>query len=156
MDPSVTSLRDVSVDMLEASADRLGPAVSRRARHVIAENARVTAAALALRAGDLATVGELFHASHESLRDLFEVSSPELDALVDIAVSVEGVIGSRMTGGGFGGCTVTLVRPAAIDGLRRSVMAEYPTRTGLTPRVWSVSSAAGFGRLSRTGAIARP
>jgi galactokinase len=142
--------------MLEAAADRLDPAVSRRARHVIAENARVRAAALALREGDLATVGELFRASHASLRDLFEVSSPELDALVDIVESVEGVIGSLMTGGGFGGCTVTLVRPAAIDGLRRSVMAEYPARTGLTPRVWSVSSAAGFGRLSHTAATGRP
>jgi galactokinase len=147
-DPSVTSLRDISLQMLESAADRLDPVVARRARHVIAENVRVSAVADALRAGDLETVGELFRASHESLRDLFDVSSPELDAMVEIARSVDGVIGSRMTGAGFGGCTVNLVRPDAIGRLRRSVMDKYPPRTGFSPRVWSVSSADGFRRLS--------
>jgi galactokinase len=147
-DSSVTSLRDISLEMVEAAADRLDPVVARRARHVIAENSRVAAVVVALRARDFEAVGELFRASHESLRDLFEVSSPELDTLVEIAGSVDGVIGSRMTGAGFGGCTVNLVRPDAIGGLRSAVLAEYPARTGLTPRVWSVSSASGFGRIS--------
>jgi galactokinase len=147
-DPSVTSLRDISLEMVESAADRLDPVVARRVRHVIGENSRVAAVVNALRARDFDAIGKLFRASHESLRDLFEVSSPELDALVEIARSVDGVIGSRMTGAGFGGCTVNLVRPDAIGRLRSAVMAEYPARTGLTPRVWSVSSASGFGRIS--------
>ena len=89
----------------------------------------------ALAAGDLAAVGRLFAESHASLRDRFEVSSPELDAMVEIASSVPGVIAARMTGAGFGGCTVNLVRPDAVDALRDAVMTEYPSRTGLTPRV---------------------
>jgi galactokinase len=148
IDPSVTSLRDVSLEMVESAADRLDPVVARRARHVIGENSRVAAVVDALEARDSEALGQLFRASHESLRDLFEVSSPELDALVEIARSVDGVIGSRMTGAGFGGCTVNLVQLDAIGRLRSAVLAEYPARTGLTPRVWSVTSASGFGRIS--------
>jgi galactokinase len=147
-DPSLTSLRDISMEMVDSAADRLDPVVARRARHVIGENSRVAAVADALRARDFDAVGRLFRASHESLRDLFDVSSPELDALVEIARSVDGVIGARMTGAGFGGCTVNLVRPDAIGRLRSAVMTDYLARTGLSPRVWSVSSPSGFGRIS--------
>jgi galactokinase len=81
------------------------------------------------------------------LRDLFEVSSPELDAMVDIASAVPGVVAARMTGAGFGGCTVNLVRPDAVDALRAAVESEYPKRTGLVPMVLPVHAAAGAGRL---------
>ncbi len=147
LDPTIHSLRDVTAEMLAATRDRLDPVVARRAEHVIAENARVTAVVAAFAAGDLVKVGALFAASHASLRDLYEVSSPELDAMVDIAAGVEGVIAARMTGAGFGGCTVNLVRPDAIDRLRDTVAREYSARTGLTPMVLPVEIAAGAGAL---------
>jgi galactokinase len=145
--PEVHSLRDVTPELLAASADILEPVAARRAQHVVSENARVGATVAALAAGDLATVGELFVASHASLRDQFEVSSPELDAMVEIARAVPGVIASRMTGAGFGGCTINLVRPGAVAALTSSVEREYPARTGLTPRVLPVRATAGAGRL---------
>jgi galactokinase len=147
IDPSVRSLRDVSAELLAASRDELEPVVARRAEHVIAENDRVLATLTAFEAGDLAAVGEAFAASHASLRDLFEVSSPELDALVEIAGSVPGVVAARMTGAGFGGCTVNLVHSEAVSALRDAVLADYPTRTGLTPTIMPVLPAAGAGEL---------
>ncbi len=147
LDPTIHSLRDVTAEMLAATRDRLDPVVARRAEHVIAENARVTAVVAALAAADLAALGALFAASHASLRDLYEVSSPELDAMVDIATGVEGVVAARMTGAGFGGCTVNLVRADAVDRLRDAVAREYPARTGLTPMVLPVEIAAGAGAL---------
>ena len=147
-DPSVQSLRDVGADMLAAERGRLEPVVARRADHVIAENERVRAAIDAFEANDLEAVGDLFAASHASLRDLFEVSSPELDALVGIATNVEGVIAARMTGGGFGGCTVNLVDPDAVERLALAVERDYPARTGLTPKVLRVQAAPGAGYLA--------
>jgi galactokinase len=146
--PRIQSLRDVSVETLEAARDRLDPTAFARASHVVAENARVEAAVTALAAGDLDTVGRLFAESHASLRDLFEVSSPELDAMVAIASSVDGVIGARMTGAGFGGCTINLVRPDAVAALRTAVMERYPAMTGLTPMVFAVDATDGAGRMA--------
>jgi galactokinase len=146
--PQIHSLRDVTPELLLDAADELDPVELRRARHVVAENARVGATVEALRVGDLAAVGELFAASHESLRDLFEVSSTELDAMVEIAHAVPGVIASRMTGAGFGGCTINLVKPAAVARLQAAVEREYPARTGLTPMVFPVRATAGAGRLA--------
>jgi galactokinase len=146
--PEIRSLRDVTPELLAESADRLDPIAARRAKHIVAENARVGSTVTALEAGDLATVGELFAAGHASLRDLFEISSPALDAMVEIARAVPGVIASRMTGGGFGGCTVNLVRPDAVDALRATVEREYTSRTGLTPMVLPVRATAGAGRLA--------
>jgi len=103
------------------------------------------AAAAALGSGDLDELGRLFAASHESLRNLYEVSSPALDAMVEIARSVPGVVAARMTGPGFGGCTVNLVHDAAVPDFERVVAAEYPRRTGLTPHVYPVSIVAGAG-----------
>ena len=146
-DPGIRSLRDVTPESLAAAGDRLPPIPYRRAEHVVTENARVEAAVAALATGDLDTVGRLFAESHASLRDRFEVSSPELDAMVEIAVSVPGVIAARMTGAGFGGCTVNLVRPDAIDALRTAVETRYPARTGLTPLVLPVDAVDGAGRI---------
>ncbi|MEP6638504.1 MAG: galactokinase [Chloroflexota bacterium] len=148
IDPSVRSLRDVTSEMLRAARDRLDPIAFRRARHVVTENARVQATVAALARGDLAAVGRLFAESHASLRDEFEVSSPELDAMVEIASAVPGVVAARMTGGGFGGCTVNLVRPEAVEALRAAVLARYPARTGLTPMVFPVNAADGAGRMA--------
>jgi galactokinase len=147
-DPSIRSLRDVTPDALLAAAPKLDPVELRRARHIVSENGRVGDTVRALEAGDLATVGELFAASHASLRDDYEVSSAELDAMVDIAAGVPGVIGARMTGAGFGGCTVNLVRPDAVEALRTAVLDRYPGRTGLTPMILPVRAAAGAGRIA--------
>jgi galactokinase len=147
VDPAIRSLRDVTQEHLSGAVD-LEPVAARRARHVVTENARVGATVEALAAGDHAAVGDLFAASHASLRDDFEVSSPELDAMVEVARSVPGVVAARMTGAGFGGCSVNLVRPDAIDALRAAVERDYPPRTGLVPRVLPVRAADGAGRLS--------
>ncbi len=147
-DPGIRSLRDVTTELLSAERGALDPVVARRAEHVVAENARVSDVIAALEADDLQAVGELFAASHASLRDLFEVSSPELDALVEIAGGVDGVIAARMTGGGFGGCTVNLVRPDAVEALAAAVETDYATRTGLRPMVLPVRAAAGAGYLA--------
>jgi galactokinase len=147
-DPEIRSLRDVTAELLEREGARLDPVAARRARHVVAENERVGETVQALAAGDLAAVGELFAASHASLRDLFEVSSAELDAMVEIARSVPGVVAARMTGAGFGGCTVNLVRPDAVETLQAAVEREYPARTGLPPMVLPVHATAGAGRLA--------
>ncbi|NLX58776.1 MAG: galactokinase [Phycisphaerae bacterium] len=142
----VTALRDVAAWQWEEFRDRMDPLVARRAQHVVTENERTQIAVEALRAGDPVTVGRCMVASHESLRDLYEVSCRELDLLVEIARGVPGVYGSRMTGGGFGGCTVTLCRREAIEPLRQAVMREYPKATGLEPDVL-VTGAAGPARV---------
>ena len=123
----------------------LDPVVARRARHIVEENARVLAAETALSRGDLDAVGRLFAASHASLRDLYEVSCPELDVMVEVAAATPGVIASRMTGAGFGGCTVSLVRPDAVEALTARIMGDYADRTGCTPRAWTVRATAGAG-----------
>jgi len=145
--PEVRSLRDADPPLLEAARERLDEDVYRRARHVVGENARTLACAAALEAGDLAAVGRLWAASHASLRDDYEVSSAELDALVEIAHATPGVVAARMTGAGFGGCVVALVALDAVDALRARVLAEYPPRSGLTPRIFPVRAVAGAGWL---------
>lgn len=142
-DPSIRTLRDVTPEMLTGIRSRLDSQAYRRAEHVVRENQRVQQAVVALEGGDMPTVGELFAESHASLRDLYDVSSPELDAMVEVAAAVPGVVATRMTGAGFGGCTVSLVERGAGEDLQTAVMARYPARTGLTPRVFAVESAAG-------------
>jgi galactokinase len=144
-DPGIRALRDVSPEMLERYADELDSVVVRRARHIVEENERVLAAERALTAGAMEEVGRLFAASHASLRDLYEVSVPELDALVELAVTTPGVVASRMTGAGFGGCTVSLVQADAVERLTERILQEYPALTGRDPRVWSVRAVAGAG-----------
>jgi galactokinase len=90
------------------------------------------------------------------MRDLFEISVPELDALVDIATATPGVIGSRMTGGGFGGCTVNLVRSGSVDAFRATIEREYPRRTGREPRIWEVDAVDGAGPLTTSSAHTAP
>jgi galactokinase len=144
-EPAVGSLRDVDEAMLVDVGALLDDETRRRVTHVVQENARVLACAAALEAGDLASVGHLFAESHASLRDLYEVSSPELDALVEIATAIPGVAAARMTGAGFGGCTVNLVARDAIATFEKAVSAGYRDRTNLTPRVLAVEASAGAG-----------
>jgi galactokinase len=145
LDPSVRALRDVDERLLERARARMDEVAYRRASHVVSENGRVLEAERALAAGDLPEVGRLVAASHASLRDLYEVSSPELDALVEIAGAVDGVIASRLTGAGFGGSTINLVRAEAVASLRAAVDREYPVRTGLSPMVLEVDAVDGAG-----------
>jgi galactokinase len=147
-EPWVTSLRDVTPAILEEARPRLDPIVAARAEHIVLENERVLAAVAALEARDLPALGRLFAESQASMRDLFEISSPELDVLVEIATGVPGVIGSRLTGAGFGGCTINLVHRTAVPALREAVMRDYPARTGLMPRVFEVQAADGARRIA--------
>jgi galactokinase len=128
--PEIRALRDVSpAEFLRHSAG-LDLVPARRARHVVHEDARVMEAIQCLRAGQLVEFGRLMNESHESLRFDYEVSSRELDVLVGAARSVEGCLGSRLTGAGFGGCTVSLVRAEAVPEFERRVTREYRERTG--------------------------
>lgn len=142
---NVASLRDVDLSMLERREAEIDEIAYARALHVVTENARVVAAESALRAGDFHALGSLFAESHASLRDRFEVSSPALDALVEIAVDTPGVVAARLTGAGFGGCTVNLVERGRTEELRSNVERDYGRRTGLTPRVFVVDAADGVG-----------
>jgi galactokinase len=143
--PGISSLRDVEEPLLERYRSDLDDVVYRRCLHVVRENARVEAFEQALRAGDLPECGRLLAECHASLRDLYEVSSPELDAMVEIVRSVPGVVGVRMTGAGFGGCTVALVTREAVESVEETVQRQYPVRTGLPPRVWAVEPVDGAG-----------
>lgn len=145
--PAIDALRDVSSAALETVRDALEPGIYRRCRHVVGENERVQASAAALRRGDLVAFGALMRASHASLREDYEVSCPELDLLVDLASEVEGVLGARMTGGGFGGCTVNLVRPAAVGPLIARLEAGYRAATGIVPPLYVCGAAGGAGPL---------
>ena len=140
-DLGVGSLRDATLEGLEERWSSMDDAVRRRARHVLTENARVHQLADALRAGDRGPLGGLLAASHESLRADFEVSTPELDQLVAAAVATPGVVGSRMTGAGFGGCTVSLVEVEGAEQVRDEVCRRYAEASGRQPRAW-VSTAA--------------
>lgn len=136
-DPSIQALRDVTPEFLNRHADELPDPLDRRARHVVEENRRVERAAEALRAGDSSRVGELFYASHASLRDLFEVSALELDYLVELAQTAE-IWGARMTGGGFGGATIHLVHSDDADDYAVFVAERYRERFEQAPTVFQV------------------
>ncbi len=140
------SLRDVTAEALERARSQMEAVVYRRARHVISEIERTLHAAEGIRAANWPTVGQLMYASHYSLRNDYEVSCPELDAVVDIAESLGyrgGVYGCRMTGGGFGGCCVALVRTDAIETISQKIAADYQARTGAKATIFSSRPAAG-------------
>jgi galactokinase len=132
VEPGIRSLRDVTDEMLERHRDRLPERVYRRCRHVVGENLRVQAVAGAMVLGDWDAVADLCHDSHASLRDNFEVVTPELDLAVQVATDSAGVVGARMTGAGFGGCTVNLVVRDAVDAVTARLSAEL-VAAGLQP-----------------------
>jgi galactokinase len=141
--PAVRALRDVTLEELDRYGESLPEITFRRCRHVISENTRVLAAAKALQSVDLREFGRLMAESHRSLRDDYEVSCPELDIMVEIAQKIRGVFGARMTGGGFGGCTVNLVRADAVEEFHKTVAREYQAAVGLRPDIYTCSAADG-------------
>jgi galactokinase len=141
--PGVTALRDVTIAAFESNANTLPDPVRRRARHVVTENERTLLAADALVARDFEEFGRLMRASHASLRDDFEVSSPELDVAVDEALAHPGVFGARMTGGGFGGCMIALVETAAVDSLMERLVKVLAARFGRTAHAFATEAAHG-------------
>jgi galactokinase len=147
-DPAIRALRDVSSEMLERMGGELPPTIRKRCTHVIRENQRTLDAARALAEGDLARMGKLMRESHESLRDLYEVSCRELDAMVDAAQGLPGFIGGRMTGGGFGGCTVNLVREENATDFASQIAQRYRQATGITPQIYPCHAANGAQELS--------
>ena len=132
----VELLRDVSPQMLRERADALDPVTLKRVRHVVSEDERTVRAAQALKDGDYAEFGRLMYASHESLRDDYEVSCEELDVMVEAARVQRGVIGARMVGGGFGGCTVNLVEREHAEGFAQGVARAYEKATGIRPETY--------------------
>ena len=143
MGEDIKALRDVSMEMLDVYGGVLSETVLKRCRHVITENERTQRAVVLLKDGDLSGFGQLMVASHKSLRDDYEVSGEELDLLVEIALNVPGVFGARMTGAGFGGCTVNIVERDAVPALTDAINEQYPRATGLTPEIYVCSAVNG-------------
>ncbi len=145
--PHTGSLAQIPIDELADITGTLTPLLAKRVRHVATETERVRQTALLLESGNLEEVGRLMADSHVSLRDDFKASCPELDCLVDAAMTVDGVFGARMTGGGFGGCVIALVRNEAVSGLRTAVASAYESRFSGQAEVLAVHSA-GAARVS--------
>lgn len=141
--PGIRALRDVTLAQIEQYRALLPEPLLRRARHVTTEDARVLEARAALERGDLAKLGQLMARSHASLRDDYEVSCRELDVMVELANKLEGCVGARMTGGGFGGCTINLVRDAQVEKFVTSMNEAYQRATNITPEIYSCTAADG-------------
>ncbi len=146
IEPCVESLRDASLDLFNRVQNRIPDVPRRRARHVISETQRVIDFAAAARANDLGEMGRLFLASHRSMQHDYEITCEEIDFLVDTAITLPGVYGARMTGGGFGGCTVNLIAPDAADTFRDSLTHAYQDKFGITPAFYDCKPAEGAGR----------
>lgn len=141
--PEINSLRDVNLENLEKFGSSLPERIYRRCRHIVTENARTLEAADAFKNGDLQTAGRLMSESHISLRDDFEVSCPELDVLVALAENFEGVYGARMTGGGFGGCTINLVRRDVREDFDEFLKENYAKQMGKRAEIFHVEPSIG-------------
>ncbi len=141
----LAALRDIDSRTLRARAAELDETLLRRARHVVSENERVQAGLAALEAGDAAALGALINASHVSLRDDYEVSCPELEAMREAALAAEGCYGARLVGAGFGGCVMALVDAGDVEALRRQVADGYRAATGLEPSIFATGAADGAG-----------
>jgi galactokinase len=142
----VASLRDATVEMLESAKGKMGEVIYHRARHVIGEIARTVNAAKDIRSSDWISAGKLMYASHASLRDDYEVSCAELDTVVEIAEAIGvrgGIYGCRMTGGGFGGCAVALVKTKNVEDITKKIATDYKTKTGIEATIFVSRPAAG-------------
>jgi galactokinase len=148
VDETVQSLRDVSLALFERIQELVPLAPRKRARHVVSENQRVIDFAAAARDQDLSEMGRLFIASHRSMQYDYEITCEEIDFLVDTAIKLPGVYGARMTGGGFGGCTVNLVAPHAAEDFERALTQAYETRFSKTPVFYDCCPAEGAGRVT--------
>jgi galactokinase len=152
--PGIRALRDVTQAQLEEHSNLLSTNLYRRARHVITENARVVAAAHAFESGAIEKLRQLMAESHRSLRDDYEVSCPELDNMVEIAARQRGVLGARMTGGGFGGCTINLVETEHAEEFQRRISVEYANKMGLQADVYLCKASQGAEVVGDDSAIA--
>ena len=147
IDRPIKSLRDLTVEDVTVFASQLESPVLERCRHVVTENARTLAAVAALRKKNMYQLGVLMGASHGSLRTDYQVTCRELDLMVDIAGEIDGVFGARMTGGGFGGCTISLVAEEHANDFCKTVAREYQAATGISPAINIVTAEAGAGIL---------
>jgi galactokinase len=145
--PMIKALRDVTPEDLKTKGGDLPKVIRKRTLHILTENARVKEAASALERKDATLFGKLMESSHNSLRDDFEVSCKELDLMVEFAQKTEGVYGARMTGGGFGGCTINLVDSSSIEAFRERVGREYQRATGQQPEIYVCSACDGVRRI---------
>jgi galactokinase len=143
VDPNIRALRDVSLELLEAEKGRITPIEYKRALHVVTENQRVLDSTSALSEGDVKRFGELMNASHASMRDDYEISSKELDTLVEIALATPGVLGARLTGAGFGGCAVALVEVDKAEAAGEHIAAAYREAIGLPGNAYICTPSAG-------------
>ncbi|MGC1437991.1 MAG: galactokinase [Terriglobales bacterium] len=143
--PGIRALRDVTLDDLENHSNRLSDVIYKRVRHAVTENDRVKKAAIALETGEIAEFGRLMADSHRSLRDDYEVSTLELDLMVELSNGQEGVYGARMTGGGFGGCTISLVEAAHAQEVQQRLEQGYEARTGRRPTILICETSDGAG-----------
>jgi len=141
-------LRDATEEQLVECEQQMPENVFRRCRHIITENTRVQLAASALERGDLAAFGVLMAEAHRSIRDDFQASCSELDTLVEIASSIPGCYGARMTGGGFGGCTVNLVEESKAQQFREAIHAQYRASTGIDADIYLCRASAGATRIA--------
>ena len=139
----IQALRDVTIDEYRKYQGQLPKVIARRTRHVITENYRVQIGVQALRIGNYSALGQLMIESHQSLKVDYEVSCVELDLLVDLALKQEGVLGARMTGAGFGGCTVNLIEKNYIDAFKKNIKNEYEKITGINPDIYITLPAEG-------------
>ncbi len=143
LDTNIQSLRDVSMDMLEGLADDIVMRDYKRARYVLHENERVLSASKALQEGDLETLGKLLLASHKGMREEYQITVPEIDLLVDLARSNPEILGCRMMGGGFGGCTINIIEKARATRTLGKITAAYQLETGLKAEVYKVQAGDG-------------
>lgn len=141
--PGIRALRDVTREQLSSLANAMPPVIYKRCLHVVEENQRVLQSVEFLRSGNLRQMGQLMGESHRSLRDLYEVSCRELDLMVEAAEGLPGYYGGRMTGGGFGGCTVNLVESGDAEAFRESIAGRYREQTGISPEIYICSPADG-------------
>ena len=144
----ISSLGEADLDIFEKYKAKLAPQVLKRTRHVISENERVKKAVSFLKSSDFSSFGECMYESHKSLRDNYEVSSPELDLMVELAGKIKGTLGSRMTGAGFGGCTVNLVKEEALDSFKKEVIEGYRQKTGISPEIYVSNAEEGVSRIT--------
>lgn len=142
-DSRLESLRDVSLDLLRSHRKELGPVLSRRCEYVVRENARVLQACEDLKRNDIHSFGQRMYESHKGLRNDYEVSSEELDVLVELASKIDGVFGARMMGAGFGGCTINLVEKSHVERFSEIIQKRYHERTGRDIKVYSTSIQSG-------------
>jgi galactokinase len=146
--PAVHELRDATLEDLEKARPSMSENAYRRCRHIITENARVKEAAAALAAGDMKRMGRLMAEAHASYRDDFAASCAEVEVLVELAAQQPGILGARLTGGGFGGCTVNLVEAANAGTFRKGIHEAYLQRTGIDADIYLCQAAAGASELS--------